>query len=124
MTFFHKLRHRELEELEGDLEETARHRPISLEDPDRGRLKMGTDIPTCLFRNLAGRGHTRSNEVFICIKSCCLRIAQDFIARCEYDSGIDREKVVHESIHSCGLSILPSWKKVDFKVNWRSGHPF
>ena len=30
ITTFHKLRHRDLEELEGELEQAARHRPISL----------------------------------------------------------------------------------------------
>ncbi len=66
-----------------------KHQPMLLEDPDKGLLKMGTDIAKCLFRNMASRGYTLSHEFFISLKSCYLRIAQDFITRYEHDSAIN-----------------------------------
>jgi len=41
---FHKLRHRELEELESELEEASKHRPISLCFPTSHRIE-GRGLP-------------------------------------------------------------------------------
>ncbi|MCK7503292.1 MAG: hypothetical protein MZV70_03725 [Desulfobacterales bacterium] len=40
-----------------------KHQPLTLEDPDQGLLKMGTDIAKCMFRNLASRGHILTQRV-------------------------------------------------------------
>jgi len=66
-----------------------KHQPMTLEDPNKGLLKMGTDIAKCIFRTMASKGHTLTNEFFISLRSSYLRIAQDLIARYEYDSLIN-----------------------------------
>lgn len=106
-----------------------KHQPLTLEDPNKGLLKMGTDIAKCLFRALAGRGYTLTNEFFISLKSCYLRIAQDFIARYEYDSVIngleyDRHKegsaaeAFVRCIESAGQQFLETPMEVPYISNW------
>jgi glucosyl-3-phosphoglycerate synthase len=106
-----------------------KHQPLTLEDPNKGLLKMGTDIAKCIFRNLAARGHTLSHEFFITLKSCYLRIAQDFIARYEYDSLInglryDRHREVSQAeaflrcIESASQQFLKTPLEVPYIANW------
>ena len=78
-----------------------KHQPLTLGDPNKGLLKMGTDIAKCLFRTLAGMGHTFSNEFFISLKAGYLRNAQELIARYEYDSLING---LHYDRHAEGCS--------------------
>ena len=90
---------------------------------------MGTDIAKCLFRSMASRGYTLTNEFFISLKSSYLRIAQDFIARYEYDStinglnydrhreGSSAEAFVH-CIESAGEQFLKMPEEVPFIPNW------
>jgi glucosyl-3-phosphoglycerate synthase len=66
-----------------------KHQPLSLEDPNQGLLKMGTDIAKCLFRTLASMGHTFTHASFITLRSSYLRMAQDLIGRYDYDSMIN-----------------------------------
>jgi len=66
-----------------------KHQPLTLEDPNKGLLKMGTDIAKSVFRTMASMGYTLTNEFFLTLRSSYLRIAQDFIARYEYDSEIN-----------------------------------
>jgi glucosyl-3-phosphoglycerate synthase len=66
-----------------------KHQPLTLEDPNKGLLKMGTDIAKTLFRTLASMGYTLTDDFFISLKSSYLRTAQDFIARYESDSVIN-----------------------------------
>jgi glucosyl-3-phosphoglycerate synthase len=66
-----------------------KHQPLTLEDPNKGLLKMGTDIAKCIFRTLASRGHTLTRDFFHSLSSSYLRVAQDLIARYEYDSEIN-----------------------------------
>ncbi|MGE5258923.1 MAG: glycosyl transferase [Hyphomicrobiales bacterium] len=106
-----------------------KHQPMTLEDPDKGLLKMGTDIAKCIFRNLASRGYTLTHEFFISLKSCYLGIAQDFIARYEYDSAInglkyDRHSEVSQSeaflrcIESASQQFLKTPLEVPYIANW------
>ncbi len=106
-----------------------KHQPLTLEDPNKGLLKMGTDIAKCLFRTMASRGYTLTNEFFISLKSCYLRMAQDFIARYEYDSKINglnydrhREGSSAEAfvrcIESAGEQFLKIPEEVPFIPNW------
>jgi glucosyl-3-phosphoglycerate synthase len=106
-----------------------KHQPLTLEDPDQGLLKMGTDIAKCLFRNLASRGYILTHEFFISLKSCYLRIAQDFIARYEHDSAInglkyDRHREVSQSeaflrcIESASRQFLQTPLEVPYIANW------
>jgi glucosyl-3-phosphoglycerate synthase len=106
-----------------------KHQPLTLEDPEKGLLKMGTDIAKCLFRNLASRGHTLSHEFFISLKSCYLRIAQDFIARYECDCLInglkyDRHREVGQAeaflgcIERAAQHFLKSPMEMPYIANW------
>jgi glucosyl-3-phosphoglycerate synthase len=106
-----------------------KHQTLSLDDPNKGLLKMGTDIAKCLFRAMASRGHTLTNEFFVSLKSCYLRIAQDFISRYEHDStinglkydrhreGSSAEAFVH-CIESAGEQFLKTPEEVSFIPNW------
>jgi glucosyl-3-phosphoglycerate synthase len=66
-----------------------KHQPLTFEDPNKGLLKMGTDIAKCIFRTTASMGCTLTNEFFISLKASYLRMAQDLIARYQYDSLIN-----------------------------------
>ena len=66
-----------------------KHQPLTLEDPNKGLLKMGTDIAKSIFRTMASMGYTLTNEFFVTLRSIYLRIAQDLIAQYEYDSEIN-----------------------------------
>jgi len=106
-----------------------KHQPLTFEDPNKGLLKMGTDIAKCIFRTMASRGYTLTNEFFVSLKSCYLRIAQDFIARYGYDSEInglkyDRHKEGSEAeafvlcIESAGKQFLETPMEVPYIPNW------
>ena len=106
-----------------------KHQPLILEDPDQGLLKMGTDIAKCLFRSLASRGYILTHEFFISLKSCYLRIAQDFITRYEHDSAInglayDRHQEVSQSeaflqcIESASRQFLQTPLEVPYIASW------
>jgi glucosyl-3-phosphoglycerate synthase len=66
-----------------------KHQSLTLEDPNKGLLKMGTDIAKSIFRTMASMGYTLTNEFFVTLRSSYLRIAQDLIAHYEYDSEIN-----------------------------------
>ncbi len=109
-----------------------KHQSLSLEDPNKGLLKMGTDIAKCIFRNMASMGFTLTNEFFISLKSSYLRIAQDLIAIYDYNSMINgleydrhNEGSAAEAFVKCIVSAgqqfletpmefpyIPNWKRV------------
>ena len=106
-----------------------KHQPLTLEDPNKGLLKMGTDIAKSLFRTLASMGYTFTNEVFVTLRASYLRIAQDLIARYEFDSEInglayDRHKEGSEAeafvrcIVSAGQQFLETPFEVPHIPNW------
>jgi len=106
-----------------------KHQPLTLEDPNKGLLKMGTDIAKCIFRTMASRGYTLTNEFFVSLKASYLRIAQDLIARYEYDSEInglkyDRHKEGSSAeafvrcIVSAGEQFLETPIEVPYIPNW------
>jgi glucosyl-3-phosphoglycerate synthase len=66
-----------------------KHQSLTLENPNKGLLKMGTDIAKSIFRTMASMGYTLTNEFFVTLRSTYLRIAQDLIAQYEYDSEIN-----------------------------------
>ncbi len=106
-----------------------KHQPMSLEDPNKGLLKMGTDIAKSIFRTMASMGYTLSNEFFLTLRSSYLRVAQDFIARYEYDSEMnglqyDRHKegtaaeAFVRCIISAGQQFLETPVEVPYIPNW------
>jgi glucosyl-3-phosphoglycerate synthase len=106
-----------------------KHQPLTLEDPNKGLLKMGTDIAKCLFRTMASMGYTLTNEFFISLRSSYLRVAQDFIARYEYDSlinGLSYDRHVEGSaaeafigcIMGAGQEFLETPVETPYIPNW------
>lgn len=106
-----------------------KHQPLTLEDPNKGLLKMGTDIAKSIFRTMASRGYTLTSEFFVSLKASYLRIAQDLIARYEYDSVIngltyDRHKegsaaeAFVQCIVSAGEQFLETPIEVPYIPNW------
>jgi glucosyl-3-phosphoglycerate synthase len=106
-----------------------KHQPLTLGDPNKGLLKMGTDIAKTIFRTMASRGYTLTKEFFISLKASYLRIAQDLIARYEYDSIIngltfDRHKegssaeAFTQCIMSAGEQFIEMPIEVPFIPNW------
>jgi glucosyl-3-phosphoglycerate synthase len=109
-----------------------KHQPLPLEDPNKGLLRMGTDIAKCLFRVMASMGCTLTTEFFVSLKASYLRIAQDLLARFECDSLInglhyDRhaESTAAEAFTRCIVSAgqqfldtpietpyIPNWNRV------------
>ena len=114
-----------------DIAETYehKHQPLTLKDPNKGLLKMGTDIAKTIFRTMASRGYTLTKEFFISLKASYLRIAQDLIARYEYDSIInglqfDRHKEGSSAeaftlcIMSAGEQFIETPIEVPYIPNW------
>ncbi len=106
-----------------------KHQPLTLEDPNKGLLKMGTDITKSLFRTMASMGYPLTNEFFLTLRASYLRIAQDFIARYEYDSeinGLQYDRHKEESaaeafvrcIISAGQQFLETPLEVPYIPNW------
>lgn len=63
-----------------------KHQELSLENPERGLMKMATDIVTNLFRTLASRGVVLQAGHFITLRSAYLRCAQDAIRQYHADA--------------------------------------
>ena len=109
-----------------------KHQSLTLEDTNKGLLKMGTDIAKCLFRTMASMGYTLTNEFFISLRASYLRMAQDLIAIYACDAQInglnyDRhaEGSTAEAFERCIVSAghqfleapieapyLPNWNRV------------
>jgi glucosyl-3-phosphoglycerate synthase len=106
-----------------------KHQALTLEDPNKGLLKMGTDIAKSLFRTLASTGNTLTNEFFVTLRASYLRIAQDLIARYECDSEINglrydrhKEGSAAEAFVRCIVSAGQQFLESPFEVpqipNW------
>lgn len=63
-----------------------KHQALSLDDPNRGLMKMATDILTNIFRTLASRGVVMQSGHFITLRSAYLRQAQDAIRQYHADA--------------------------------------
>ncbi len=66
-----------------------KHQSLSLEDPEKGLMKMATDILTTIFRTLASRGVIMQAGHFITLRSAFLRSAQDAIRQYHADALIN-----------------------------------
>jgi len=106
-----------------------KHQSLTLEDPNKGLLKMGTDIAKSIFRTMASMGYTLTNEFFVTLRSSYLRIAQDLIAQYEYDSEINgliydrhKEGSSAEAFVGCIISAGQQFLELPFDVphmpNW------
>jgi glucosyl-3-phosphoglycerate synthase len=106
-----------------------KHQPLTLGDPNKGLLKMGTDIAKSIFRTMASMGYTLTNEFFVTLRASYLRIAQDLIARYECDSDINgldydrhREDSSAEAFVQCIVSAGQQFLQTPFEIphipNW------
>jgi glucosyl-3-phosphoglycerate synthase len=66
-----------------------KHQSLSLDDPEKGLMKMATDILTTIFRTLASRGVVMQAGHFITLRSAFLRSAQDAIRQYHADALIN-----------------------------------
>jgi glucosyl-3-phosphoglycerate synthase len=63
-----------------------KHQVLSLDDPQRGLMKMATDIVTNILRTLASRGVVMQSGHFTTLRSAYLRAAQDSIRQYHADA--------------------------------------
>ena len=109
-----------------------KHQPLSLDDPDKGLMKMTGDILSSIFRTLSSRGVVFSSGHFASIESAYLRAAQDSIRQYHADALLNNLKFDRHSeenaiegfakqIMSTGESIckdptgsesMPTWTRV------------
>lgn len=66
-----------------------KHQELSPEDPQKGLMKMATDIAKSLFRNLAIEGAVLDDAMFKTLAVAYLRAAQDTIKKYEDDASIN-----------------------------------
>jgi glucosyl-3-phosphoglycerate synthase len=66
-----------------------KHQDLSPDDPQKGLMKMTTDIAKSLFRNLAIEGVVLSEGIFKTLGVSYLRTAQDTIKKYEDDAAIN-----------------------------------
>lgn len=66
-----------------------KHQSLSLDDPQRGLMKMATDILTTIFRTLGSRGTLLDTAHFQTLRSAYLRHAQDAIRKYHADALIN-----------------------------------
>jgi len=66
-----------------------KHQPLSLEDPQRGLMRMCSDILKNIIHTLASRGVVFSPGHFISLRSAYLRMAQDAIRQYHADALIN-----------------------------------
>jgi glucosyl-3-phosphoglycerate synthase len=66
-----------------------KHQELSPDDPQKGLMKMATDIAKSLFRNLAIEGAVLDDAMFKTLAVAYLRAAQDTIKKYEDDASIN-----------------------------------
>ncbi len=66
-----------------------KHQDLSLDDANKGLMKMATDILTTIFRTLASRGVVLDRSHFTTLRSAYLRAAQDAIRHYHADALIN-----------------------------------
>jgi len=66
-----------------------KHQVLSLENPEKGLMKMATEILTSIFRTLASRGTVLEVGHFVTLRSAYLRAAQDAIRQYHADALIN-----------------------------------
>ncbi|MBI4462143.1 MAG: hypothetical protein HY653_04480 [Acidobacteria bacterium] len=109
-----------------------KHQPLSAEDPQKGLMRMATDIAKSLLRMLAAEGATFSEGLFRTIRTKYVRTAEDSITRYHADSmingldfdrheeelavaafaqaiGIAAEEFLHDPL---GAPLIPNWSRI------------
>jgi glucosyl-3-phosphoglycerate synthase len=66
-----------------------KHQELSPDDPNKGLLKMSTDIAKNLFRNLASEGIDLSESLLKTLKATYLRTAQEAITKYHDDAAVN-----------------------------------
>lgn len=63
-----------------------KHQPLSLEDPEKGLMKMASDVLLTLFRTLSSMGIVLQAGHFLTLRSAYLRCAQDAVRQYHADA--------------------------------------
>jgi glucosyl-3-phosphoglycerate synthase len=113
-----------------------KHQVLSLDDPEQGLSRMSIDIAKAMYRKLATRGVTFSNETFRTLKATYYRIGLDFVETYNNDALMNgltldvhqEEKAVElfaQNIMKAGEIFLdrpmerpfiPSWNRVESAI--------
>lgn len=109
-----------------------KHQQLSVDDKNRGLMKMAIDILTTVYRTLASRGVVLGESTFVTLRSSYLRTAQDCIREYSADAVVndlafDRhaEEAAIEAFAECvtaageifekdpnGAEAIPNWTRV------------
>ena len=109
-----------------------KHQELSVEDKNRGLMKMAGDILTTIYRTLASQGVALSDARFITLRASYQRIAQDCIRQYSADAVVNdveydrhNEEVAIEAFAECvtnaasvfrgapnGSTSIPNWTRV------------
>ena len=109
-----------------------KHQELSVEDKNRGLMKMANDILTTIYRTLASQGVELSEAKFITLRASYQRIAQDCIRQYSADAVVNdvnydrhNEEVAIEAFAECvttaaavfrespnGSESIPNWTRV------------
>ncbi len=109
-----------------------KHQSLSLDDPNKGLMKMAKDICASIFRTLASRGTVFQAEHFATLRAAYLRSAQDAIRQYHADAVVnglqfnrhDEEQAVDGFSRQIGMAgesflenpaggvAIPNWSRV------------
>lgn len=109
-----------------------KHQPLDPSEPDKGLMKMSSDILRNIVRTLASRGLVFSKGTFISLRSAYLRIAQDAVRQyhadalmnsLEFDRHAEEQAIeafaeqitlTGDAVHAdpSGAPALPTWTRV------------
>ncbi len=107
-----------------------KHSPLSLDSPDKGLMKMATDILASVFHTLASMGVALGPEHFTTLRNAYLRMAQDAVRQYHADALLnglrfdrhdeevavegfaDRIAAAAEVIGAGTVEAIPNWARV------------
>lgn len=101
-----------------------KHQTMSVDEPNAGLMKMGTDIVLTLFRTLASMGTAFDTSALVTLRSSYMRTAQDSIRQYQADAvmnGLEYDRHSEElAVEAFGQIIADSG---DTFLSERSGGP-
>ncbi|MFQ5926745.1 MAG: glycosyl transferase [Terriglobia bacterium] len=109
-----------------------KHQPLSADDPQKGLMRMASDIAKSLLRMLAAEGATLSEGAFRTMRTKYLRTAEDTVKRYHADAMInglafdrhEEEQAVEAFVQAIGLAaedflrdplgapLIPNWNRI------------
>ena len=109
-----------------------KHQSLSLDNRQAGLMRMAVDILTTVYRTLASQGTVMSESMFITLRSCYLRVAQNCIRQYAADAIVNdveysrhEEEIAIDAFADCittaaelfrqdpnGAEAIPNWTRV------------